>query len=306
MLRLVDVADLRNVVHLEVEHSHANERRDQRRNKLCTKCVPRWNLRVMRELEILAEMKRMRARHVAICLEEVHSKRVTGNPRATDELCEHIEGDFHASNSHDQPHGDDKEQAERDAVEDDASASVRLVACDATDAKGHCDEKHGEVEPFGDFVVPRHETVVHVLVDHASLLSEEMLQPHPDLLTMPEVGVGHSGDVDTEEEHVDGQIAGGEEGWRVGFVFGCVKQSARVNGSRDVVFLSKVVVYARRVDGQVSGAIRIPVPESKNDEHGNEHAGESIGPEEEGQHERRVALVEREHIPVEGRDRIQA
>lgn len=49
----VDRADIWNLVYLEVEHAHADEGRDKSAHYLSSKSLPRRNLDIMSELQIL-------------------------------------------------------------------------------------------------------------------------------------------------------------------------------------------------------------------------------------------------------------
>lgn len=130
MVFLRRCADARYLRHLPVQDGNGHERRHERRHHLAGKRVPWRDLDVVRHLQVLAEVQRVRTRHVAERFEVVHAERVALVPRAADEFREHVERDLHAGYGVYDAHGNDEEQAQRDAVEDNARGRVRRPAHD--------------------------------------------------------------------------------------------------------------------------------------------------------------------------------
>lgn len=299
-------------VDLVGDDADADKGRDERGDHLREEGEARGDLDVVGELEVVAEVESVGAGDVAVRLEEAHGEGVAFDKGAADELGQHVERDLDARHGVDDARGHHEDEAQGDAVEDDAGAGVRGPVGDGGAAEGHADDEDDHVPPLGDFFVLLHQAVVHVedlaLFDLVPLggaeAVDEVLEAHGDFEPVVEEAVGQGGGVGAEEEHVDDDVAGGEVRGRVGLVFCVVDDAAVVEDGGDVVAVAEVVVGLVRVDWQVGGVVRVCKVHGNDDEHGEEHADEEVEGAEERHHER--IDVGSQDVPVKSGKGVEA
>lgn len=124
-------------------------------------------------------------------------------------------------------------------------------------------------------------------------------------MAVVEHGVCQRRRIDAEKEHVDDNIAGAQKRWRVFLVLGSVEQASVVNGAADVIQLTKVIVHAVAVDGEVAGVVDVTIPKGKNNPEGYKDAKEAVERAVERDHEG-VGRVPKQNVPVKGRERVDA
>lgn len=298
-------------VDLVGDDGDADKGRDQGGDHLGEEGEARRDLDVVGELEVVAEVEGVGAGDVAVRLEEAHGEGVAFHKGAADELGQHVERHFDARHGVDDARGHHEDEAEGDAVEDDAGAGVSWPVGDGGAAEGHADDEDNHVPPLGDLVVLLHQTVVHVedlALFHLVLFGgaeavDEVFEAHGNLQSVVEEPVRQGGGVGAEEEHVDDDVAGGEIGRRIGLVLFIVDDAAMVEDGGDIVAVAKVVVRLVRVDWQVGSVVRVCKVHGHDDEHGQEHADEEVESAKEGHHER--IDVGRKDVPVKSRKRIE-
>jgi hypothetical protein len=69
---------------------------------------------VVRELEILSEVKSLRGRDESVSLEVVYSSKVAREPEATKELGNNLQGNLDVRDGHDDPARDAEDHSEED------------------------------------------------------------------------------------------------------------------------------------------------------------------------------------------------
>ena len=243
-------------VYLVLQDAHADKRGDDRGHHLREEGEARRDLDVVRELEVVGEVQGVGARHVPVRLEVAHGECVALDPRAADELRQHVEGDFDARHGEDDAHGNDKHETEGHAVEDDAHGRVGRVRADADAAEDDGEREADHVPPLGDLRVGLHETVVDVedaalfdlLLLGGTVAVDQVAEAHGDLAPVVEQAVRHGGRVHAEEEHVYHGIGRGEVGRGVCAVLVLVHDAAVVQDGCDVVPAACVIVGKVGVD----------------------------------------------------------
>lgn len=262
-------------VDLVGDDADADKGRDQGGHHLREEGEAGRDLDVVGQLEIVAEVQGVRAGDVAVGLEEAHGEGVAFHEGAADELGQHVERHFDAGHGVDDARGDHEDEAQGDAVEDDAGAGVGWPVGDGCAAEGHADDEDDHVPPLGDLLVLLHQAVVHVedlalfdlVLFRGAEAVDEVLEAHDDLETVVEEAVGQGGGVSAEEEHVDDDVAGGEIRGRICLVFLIVDDAAAVEDGGNVVAVTKVVVRLVRVDWQVGGVVSVCEVHGDDDEH---------------------------------------
>ena len=81
-------------------------------------------------------------------LEVVHGQGVALNPGTTNELGQHIKGNFDAGHGFGNTNGDDEDDAENETVEDDARRCVGLPAGDTANTEAYGDGEEEKVPPL--------------------------------------------------------------------------------------------------------------------------------------------------------------
>ena len=84
-------------------------------------------------------------------LEVVHGQGVALNPGTTNELGQHIEGDLDTGHGFGDTNRNDEDDAENEAVEDDAGGCVGLPAGDTGDTEAYGDGEEDKVPPFRNY-----------------------------------------------------------------------------------------------------------------------------------------------------------
>ena len=93
-------ADVRDLRHLVVEDSRANDGGDKGSPHLGVERDPRSDVHVMGELEVLSKVESLGGGDVTVGLEIVHSGGVTGEPKTTEKLGDDVQGDLDVRNGH--------------------------------------------------------------------------------------------------------------------------------------------------------------------------------------------------------------
>jgi hypothetical protein len=132
-------ANASDALHLEVEDAGADNGTDKGGDDLGDEGLTGRNLDVVGELEIVAEPNGVRAGHVAKGLEIIHGQRVAIDKGTANEFSEHVQGNFDACHGLDDAHGDDKDDAERQAIKDNPGRSVSIPASDTSDTQSNGD-----------------------------------------------------------------------------------------------------------------------------------------------------------------------
>lgn len=169
-------ADASDALHLEVENAGADNSADECSNDLGDEGLTRWNLDIVGELEIVTEPHGVCAGDVAKGLEVVHGQRIAIDKRATNELSQHVEGDLNACHGLDDTHGNDKDDAECQAIKHNAGRRVCIPPGNASNAQGNSKHKADQVPPLRNLGVCLHQPVVNVenslVLDRVLLLAE--------------------------------------------------------------------------------------------------------------------------------------
>lgn len=190
----------------------------------------------MGHFEIVAEVQGVGAGNVTVCLKEAHGQGISFNERATNKLCQNIQRHLDTRHGIDDTGRDHKDEAENDTIENNTGASVGWPVGDTSAAESNRNDKHDHVPPLRHLTVRLHQTVVNIkdlVLLNLSLLGrakavDEVLESHHNLQTVVKETIGQSASIDTEEEHVDGNVTSGEEGRRIRLILGVVKDATIV------------------------------------------------------------------------------
>ena len=153
MVLLVRCANIGDLRHLIVEDSRAYESRNKGSEHLAVEGDPRWNMDIVSELEILGEVEGLRGGDKSVGLEVVHGGGIAGEPEATKQLGNNVEGDLYVGNGHDDAARNTEDDSEEDTIQYNSGGSAGGVSGDTggTDADG--DTQYDEVDPLGDLTV---------------------------------------------------------------------------------------------------------------------------------------------------------
>jgi len=108
---------------------------------------------VVGELEILGEVKGLRGGDVSVGLEVVHGGGISGEPEATEQFGNNVEGDLYVGNGHDDAARNAEDDSKEDTIQHNSGGSIGGVYGDTggTDTDG--DAQYDEVDPLGDLLV---------------------------------------------------------------------------------------------------------------------------------------------------------
>jgi hypothetical protein len=280
---LASRADVGDLGHLVVENGGANEGRHKGGDHLTVEGDPRWDVDVMRELEILGEVEGVRGRDVSVGLEVVHRGGVTGEPETSEQLGDDVQGNLDVRDGHDNTAGDTEDEGKEDTIQDDGRSGVGGVSTDTGSTQSDGGYKDGEVDVLGNLLVVPHETGVDILgVSEGGLAADQVLETGNDLTTVVEVGVGDGRGVDGEEHAVEECVSGGE----VRRESKPCRQPRRRDRSRRrysrPVASAGVVEHTVGVDGNVGGVPSVGVPDGEDDGEGEEGPEEGVEDAVEG------------------------
>lgn len=302
-----DISD----VDLVLDDANVDECGNQSRNHLGKEGEARGNLNVVGKLEIVGEAERVGAGDVAVRLEEAHGQGVAFDKRATDELGQDVEGDLNTSHGVDNADGDDEDEAERNAVEDNADGGVRRPLRNGNTTENNGNDQADEIPPLRNLLVGGHEAVVDiddadrvVLLLLAAEAVDEVANTHHDLDAVIERSISNDRCVNGEKEHVDDSVGGGEVGPGIRVVLIHINDTTVIEYTADVVSLSESVIGLVAVDGDEGSTPGVGVENSHDDEAGEEHADECVEGREEGYHERIDDVGD--DSPVESGNRVVA
>lgn len=208
------------------------------------------DMHVVAELEILAEVQRLRHDDVSEGLEHHHSDGVAGLNVSDDEFSEDVEAELDVGEGLDDADGD-RPCGGDDEGEDDR---VPCHACGVCEGAGegetdHDDEK-GEVPPCGDELVLAHDLHVDVVK-----FPRGGSPAAPDLRTGEEVGVADEGGDGCKVHAVGESGSGSKEQGGVCLVLGWVNHVLGCEDTGGVVGVAGVVDDLVLRDGEV---VRVP------------------------------------------------
>ena len=190
---LVGCADVGDLGHLVVENGSTDEGRYEGGDHLTVEGDPGWDVDVMRELEILGEVKGVGGRDVSVGLEVVHCGCVAWEPETSEHLGDDVQSNLDVRNGHDDAAGDTKYEGKEDTVQDDGRSGVSGVNIDSDNTQNDGDYEDGEVNVLGDLLVTPHKTGVDVLgVSEGGLAIDQIFEASNDLATVVKIGVSDS------------------------------------------------------------------------------------------------------------------
>ena len=150
LVRCANIGDLR---HLVVKHGCADESGNEGSKHLGAERNPRWDVGVMSELEILSEVEGVCGGEDSEDLHVDHCSDVTGEPEATEHLCDNAEANFHVGNSLDDAAGNCENDGEEDTIKHGRGEHVGRVHDDTSGTDANGGTQDDEVYPLGNLSV---------------------------------------------------------------------------------------------------------------------------------------------------------
>ena len=159
LLRRANIRDLR---HLVVEDSRADETGNKSSEHLGAEGDPRRNVNVVSELEILGKVEGVRGGNVSIGLEIHHRVGVTGEPETTEQLGDNIEGHLDVGNSLDYATRNAEDGGDENTVQRSSGGGGGRVNSDGSRTRADGDTQYEEVGPLRHLSVRPHQAGVYV------------------------------------------------------------------------------------------------------------------------------------------------
>ena len=210
---LVRFADIRDLRHLVVEDTRADECGNKGSEHLAVEGNPRWNVDVMSEFEILGELEGVLGGGVSVELEVHQGSGVTGEPETTEQLGNDTKGDFHVGNCHYYAARNAENDSEEDTIQRSGGGGIGRVNGDnsGTDADGHT--QNDEVDPLGNLLVRPHQADVDVLgIGEGRFATDQVFEARNDLAAVMQDGMSNNGGVDRKVGASHNGVAGGQTG----------------------------------------------------------------------------------------------
>ena len=211
MVLLTDCANIGDLGHLVVEDCRAGEGGNEGGEHLAVESDPRWDVGIMSEFEILGKVEGVRGGDVSVTLEVKHSSGVTGEPEATEQLGDNIEGDLYVGNGHDDTARNAEDGGEEDTIQRGSGGGVGWVSGDAGGTETNRNTQNDEVDPFRNLSVRPHQAGVNILgVVEGRFTADQVLEPGNHLATVVQSDVGNGSSVGCEVNAIEEAITGSQ------------------------------------------------------------------------------------------------